>query len=85
MENVTVKVRYGDSFEGQLNKFTKACMKARIIQEYRNREYYISKSEQLRMKKLKAKRKQEKYEQKEQDKQGSRRKEYKIDRRGYRE
>lgn len=54
----SVELRPGESFESLLKRFRKEVTKERILTTYRRKRWYISKSEQRRIARQKAIRKQ---------------------------
>ena len=51
MAKIIVKdSEHGDSFESALKRFKKAVIEERIIQDYRKKDFYVSKGEKRRAK-----------------------------------
>lgn len=62
MAKIIVKdTEHGDNFEVALKKFKKAVIEEHIIQDYRKKDFYISKGEKARQKRKEAIRKAKKF------------------------
>jgi len=70
---MTVELRRGETFDSLLKRFRKEVTKSRILSTYRQRRWFMSKSEQRRIQKRKAIRKAQRKLWRRQQRQSSRR------------
>ena len=55
-------LEHGDNFESALKRFKKKVIEEHIIQDYRKKDFYVSKGEKARAKRKEAIRRAKKYE-----------------------
>lgn len=65
---VAVKPERGDNIEKAIRKFLKKCKKLRIVEEYRDRQYYVKPSAKRREAKIRRKRVLDKLRREQEDK-----------------
>lgn len=65
---VAVKPERGDNIEKAIRKFLKKCKKLRIVEEYRDRQYYVKPSVKRREAKIRRKRVLDKLRREQEDK-----------------